>query len=146
MSRNISRIKVRRLSRKDSLKRQRSFETSQLNVTHPSMLKKTCSSNVSVSHSDLTSKTSKTTVRSKQNKINDEGQKNQKFALIQKETKQLNLSDSSPDLFPTNSITNSTTCFDLSITHRSLNRNHRISPINTQDLFKNEFTFDINER
>ncbi len=84
-----------------------------------------------------------TTINSKQNKVNHEGQENQISIPASKETNQLNLFDCARDSFPINSIR---TYFDLSIIHRSLNRNHRISLINCRNLFKNDFTLDINEK
>lgn len=158
MNRNFSGIKILRISRKDSLQRQQSTKRtitttqegsskiSQSNVTHPSTLKNTRLSNVSVSHSELTSNSTKTIVDSKENKVNDEGQNHQDSIIAKNQTNQSNLFDFTRDSFPINSITNSTTCFDLSVTHRSLNRNHRISPINCQDLFKDDITFGLNER
>lgn len=63
----------------------------------------------------------------------------------EKEINQSNLFDCPRDSLPINSITKSTTYFDLSITHRSFDRNHRISPGNCRDLFQGDFTFDNDE-
>lgn len=147
MSRDFSRIKVFRISRKNSLKRQHSkkrnfaqqhFKTTQSNVTHQSRLKNTCFSNVSVSRSASISNTTKAISNSKQNRIKHQGQ-NTKIAV---ESDPSNLFDCTRDSLPINLIT----CFDLFNTHRSLRLNHRITPINCRDLFENDFTLDINER
>jgi hypothetical protein len=51
------------------------------------------------------------------------------------------------DFHHINSSTNSTACFDLSNIHQPLSRNHRINPIDSRDLYKDDFTIETtNER
>ena len=71
--------------------------------------------------------------RSKRDHIRRQGQENN----------QLDLSDCAQTSFYINSITNSTTCFGLSKTHRSHNR---IQPIDSNRLSTNEFTLEVFER
>jgi hypothetical protein len=138
MSRDFSRITILRISRKNSLKQQRSKQ--QNTVQHL----KTLQSNV-VDRPSLKSNR-ETIINSKQKIINREGQVNPIFVQAKKEINQVNLIDCPRGSLTINSITNSTTCFDLSITHQSFNRNRRISPGNCRDLFEGDFTFDINDR
>ena len=125
MNRDFSRITVIHVSGKDALK-QRHSKTSQLSVQKSRLPNATEAMN-----------------NSKQKKMNHQGQENAVSAQAKKEINQSNLIDCPRDSLPINSITNSTTCFDLSNTHRSFSRHHRISPINCRDLLEGDFSFDI---
>lgn len=154
-SRDFSRIRVRHVSRRKSSKRQRSkkrhtaedLKTSQSNiirdrpsVQHPRL------SNVSVSRSVLISKATPAISNSKQHKIMNEGHGDSIFAQTKEETDQSKGVDRPRHSLLLNSITHSTTCFDLSLSHRSLNRNHRISPIHCSEFSKGELTLDVIDR
>ena len=138
MNRDFSRATVVRIPRKNSLKRKLPKQSSQS--------KSARFTNVSINRSASIANKTKVLSDLQQNQIDHEGQKNSTSAQKEKETNQLNLSDCAQDSLRINSITNSTTCFDLSKTHRSLNRNHRISPINCHPISTDDFTLDIFER
>ncbi len=128
MSRDFSRIKIQRVSHRNSSKRRRSK-------------KKNTVQDSSTSQTDIVDGLSlkgnrEAIINSKQQRINREGQVNPIFTQTKKEIDQSNLFDCPRNSLPINSITKPTTCFDLSITHRSFNWNH-------QDLFERDFKFNI---
>lgn len=84
--------------------------------------------------------------QSKQDNIAHQGQKNSSSTKKDNEKNELDLSNCIQESFPNNSITNSATCFDLSKTHVSHSRNHRIYPIDFNGLFTNGFTLDVFEK
>ncbi|CAF2670891.1 unnamed protein product [Rotaria sp. Silwood2] len=165
MNRDFSHIAVVRMSHKKLLKCQRSkkqkikqrfyFNRSkrryskkiQSSIIHQLSSNSICFSNASKRHhSVLSSNTSQTIINRKQNNIDNEIQENGISIRTKKEKNQSSLSNPVQDCLPINSIINSTTYFDMSNTHRFLSRNHQINPINSEDLFKDDFIINIDER
>ena len=138
MNRDFSRIIVTHVSGKNAFKRRRSKKRTVDQISQSSV-RNARFPIASISRSALSLNATKTMNNSNQKKMNHQGQ-------IEKEINQSNLVDCPRDSLPINSITNSTTCFDLSNTHRSFHRHHRISPVNCRDLFEGDFSFDIDEK
>ncbi|CAF1240317.1 unnamed protein product [Rotaria sp. Silwood1] len=165
MNRDFSRITVVRMSHKQSLKRwhserqhskqhlhsnrskRRHWKKRHSNVIHQLSSNSACFSNRSIRHrSALSLNTSQTIINGEQNNINLEIQANRNSIETKKEKNQSNLSNLVQDCLPINSIIDSTAYFDMSNTHRFLSRNHQINPINSEDLFKNDFIINSDER
>ena len=105
-----------------------------------------CLSNTSVSLSIVQSNPSRRMINSKQQKINDEGHEDPISIQTKKEINQSKLVDRPRVFLPLDSIKHSTTYFHRFCTDRSFNRNHRITPVHSQDLFRNDLTWDDNHR
>lgn len=130
----MNRVKILRVSR---LKRSKKWQSNR---------KDPCLSNTSVSPSILQSNPSRTMINSKQQKINDQGHEDPISMQTKKEINQSKLVDCPRVFLPLDSIKHSTTYFHLPCTDRSFNRNHRITPGHSQDLFRNDLTWDDNHR
>lgn len=126
MKRDFSRVKIRKKKRTNR--------------------KDPCLSNTSVSPSIVQSNPSRRMINSKQQKINDQGHEDPISTQTKKEINQSKLVDRPRVFLPLNSIKHSTTYVQLSYADRSFNRNHRITPIHSQDLFRNDWTWDDKQR
>ena len=128
MSRKFSSITVIHVARQHPSKRR----SSKAKLTRQSSLTSTHLSNVSVHRPVLPSNTTKTIIERKQKKNHQQAQHRQISSLR-----------TDKEEHPTNP---SPSDFDKFSARLTFSRGHRITPVNTHELFNDDFQFDVNDR